>query len=121
MMGIHHGASQVVLVVKNPPTSAGDIGDMGSLGQEAPLEKGMATRSPAFLSGESHGQRSLASYSPWGHQELGIHRTSLITCTQLQEVVLGLVPDHGLSWNTETHWEKENPRQTWLHARASPC
>ena len=22
-----------------------------------------------FLSGESHGQRSLASYSPWGHKE----------------------------------------------------
>ena len=24
---------------------------------------------PAFLPGESHGQRSLAGYSPWGHQE----------------------------------------------------
>ena len=27
----------------------------------------MAT--PVFLSGESHGQRSLESYSPWGHRE----------------------------------------------------
>ena len=26
---------------------------------------------PGFLSEESHGQRSLAGYSPWGHQELG--------------------------------------------------
>ena len=25
---------------------------------------------PVFLSGESHGQRSLAGYSPWGHKEL---------------------------------------------------
>ena len=25
---------------------------------------------PAFLPGESHGQRSLAGYSPWGHIEL---------------------------------------------------
>ena len=25
---------------------------------------------PAFLPGESHGQRSLAHYSPWGHKEL---------------------------------------------------
>ena len=25
---------------------------------------------PVFFPGESHGQRSLASYSPWGHKEL---------------------------------------------------
>jgi len=25
---------------------------------------------PVFLSGESHGQRSLVGYSPWGHKEL---------------------------------------------------
>jgi len=25
---------------------------------------------PLFLPGKSHGQRSLASYSPWGHKEL---------------------------------------------------
>ena len=24
---------------------------------------------PVFLAGESHGQRSLAGYSPWGHKE----------------------------------------------------
>ena len=24
---------------------------------------------PVFLPGESHGQRSLAGYSPWGHEE----------------------------------------------------
>ena len=34
-----------------------------SLGQEEPLEKEMATYS-VFLPGESHGQRSLAGYSP---------------------------------------------------------
>ena len=39
-----------------------------SLGQEDPLEKGMATRS-IFLPGESHGQRSLAGHSPWSHKE----------------------------------------------------
>ena len=25
---------------------------------------------PIFLSGQSHGQRSLVGYSPWGHKEL---------------------------------------------------
>ena len=33
-----------------------------SLGWEDPLEEG--TASPVFLPGESHGQRSLADYSP---------------------------------------------------------
>ena len=40
-----------------------------SLGQEDPLEKEMATRS-ILLPGKSHGQRSLAGYSPKGHKEL---------------------------------------------------
>ena len=39
-----------------------------SLGQEDPLEKKMAT-APVFLPGGSHGQRSLAGYSPRGHKE----------------------------------------------------
>ena len=33
------------------------------LGWEDPLEKKMAT-TPVFFSGESHGQRSMAGYSP---------------------------------------------------------
>ena len=40
-----------------------------SLGREDPLGEGMAP-TPVFLPGESHGQRSLAGYSPWGHTEL---------------------------------------------------
>ena len=35
-----------------------------SLGWKDPLEEGMATHS-SILAGESHGQRSLAGYSPW--------------------------------------------------------
>ena len=38
-----------------------------SLGWEDPLEESMAT-TPISLSGELHGQRSLAGYSPWGHK-----------------------------------------------------
>ena len=41
-----------------------------SLGQEDPLEEGMATHSSGFLPAESHGQRSLAGYSQWGYKEL---------------------------------------------------
>ena len=38
-----------------------------SLGQEDALEKGLATTA-VFLSGESHGRRSLAGNSPWSHR-----------------------------------------------------
>ena len=40
-----------------------------SLGGEDPLEEGMATHS-SVLPGESHGQRSLAGYSPQGRKEV---------------------------------------------------
>jgi len=43
--------------------NAGEPTWVRSLGWEDPLEKGTATHS--WL-GESHGQRSLAGYSPWG-------------------------------------------------------
>ena len=39
--------------------------EVPSLGQEDPLEKEMQP-TPVFLPGESHGQKSLAGYSPWG-------------------------------------------------------
>ena len=40
-----------------------------SLGWEDPLEKELLP-TPVFLSGEFHGLRSLANYSPWGCREL---------------------------------------------------
>ena len=40
-----------------------------SLGREDPLEEGKQLI-PVFLPGESHEQRSLVGYSPWGHKEL---------------------------------------------------
>lgn len=55
------GASQVALVVKNPPVNAGDVRDMGSnpgLGRSPGGGHGNPT--PVFLHGESHGQNSLA-------------------------------------------------------------
>ena len=43
---LSRGASQVALMVKNLPASAGDEGDVGSiLGREGPLEWGMAAHS----------------------------------------------------------------------------
>ena len=52
-------------VVKNLPA----IQEMWvqCLGQEGLLEKKMAIHS-SILAWESHGQRSLVGYSPWGHK-----------------------------------------------------
>ena len=62
------GASQVALVVKNPLANAEDAGDMSSIpGSQDSLEEWQPT--PVFLPGESHGQWSLAGYSPEGHKE----------------------------------------------------
>ena len=53
------GASQVALVVKDPPANAGEARELvRSLGREDPLEEDMAT--------ESHGQWNLAGYSQQG-------------------------------------------------------
>ena len=42
---------------------------VGSLGQEDLLEEEWQPTA-VFLLGKSHGQRSLAGYSPWGYEEL---------------------------------------------------
>ena len=57
---------------------------------------------PVFLPGESHGQRSLAGYSPWGHTESDMtqrlssssssYRTSILGHCHLTTVLLSLLP-----------------------------
>ena len=57
-------------VVQNPPTSAGDARDMGSipgLGRSPGVREWHPT--PVLLPGKFHKQRSLAGCSPWGHKE----------------------------------------------------
>ena len=52
--------------VKNLSATAGDMDLIPD--QEDTLETGMALPI-VFLPGESHEQRSLVGYSPWGHKE----------------------------------------------------
>ena len=54
-------------VVRNPPVNAGDLGSIPGSGRSP----GGENDNPLQYSrpGEFHGQRSLASYSPWGHKE----------------------------------------------------
>ena len=61
--------SLVAQMIKNLPTMRETW--VRSLGWEDPLEEEMATHS-SILAWRSHGQRSLADYSPWGHKELDV-------------------------------------------------
>ena len=58
-------ASHVALGVKNPPANGGDLRNMGSISRLGRFPWKIAWQpTPVFLPGESHGQRSLAGYSP---------------------------------------------------------
>ena len=64
-LAVTYRASQVAQVVKNPPANAGDIREVGFdpwVGKIPWRRSWQAT--PVILPGESHGQRSLAGYSP---------------------------------------------------------
>ena len=56
----------MALAVKNPPAMQETW--VPSLGWEDPWRSGRQP-TPVILPGESHGQRSLAGCSPWGHKE----------------------------------------------------
>ena len=60
-------ASQMALVVKNPPTNADVRGFNPWVGEIPWRRKWELTL--VFLPGESHGQRSLVGYGPYGCKE----------------------------------------------------
>ena len=67
---ISRGASQVALVVKNLPASAGNVSDAGSIpGLGRYPGKGNGNPLQFSCLGESYGQRSLAGYKSIGCQE----------------------------------------------------
>ena len=53
---------------KESACNKGDLGSIPGLGRSPGGGHGNPT--PVFLPGESHRQRSLAGYSPWGHKSL---------------------------------------------------
>ena len=64
-------AFQVGLVVENPPATAGDTRDVGSIpGSGRCSGEGNGNPLQCSCLEKFHGQRSLAGYSPWGGQEL---------------------------------------------------
>ena len=60
-MATHSSGSEVK---NNPPANAGGRGSIPGSG------KWQWQPTPVYLLGESHGQRSLVSYSPWGRKNV---------------------------------------------------
>ena len=65
---------------KEPPARAGDSGSIPGSGR-FPEEKMAPT--PVFLPGESHGQRSLAGYSPRGRKESDVSEYTHTVCNHV--------------------------------------
>ena len=66
-------ASQVALVVNNPPASAGDIRDSDLIpGSRGSLEGGHGNPLQDSCLENPHGQRILVGYSPYGCKELNM-------------------------------------------------
>ena len=74
-----------------------------------PWDFPLAQPTPIFLPGEPHGQRSLASYSPWGQKELDIAAAAKslqscptlcnpIDCSPPGSPVLGILLERTLGW-----------------------
>ena len=71
-MLVHSRASQVALVVKSPPASAGDVRDAGSIpgsGRSPGGGNGITLQYSCWENPMDRGAWR-ATYSPWGHKEL---------------------------------------------------
>ena len=65
-----HILSVVNTILGFPGGSRGNAGDLSSIpGSERSPRGGNGNPTSVFLPGESHGERSLAGYSPWAHRE----------------------------------------------------
>ena len=56
-------------MVKNLPANAGDMRPEFDRWVERIPWRRKWQPTPVFMLGESHGQRSLAGFGPWGHKE----------------------------------------------------
>ena len=62
------------------------MGDLGSIPGLGRSPGGGYGNTPIFLPGESHGQRSLASYSSWGCKELDMTEVLILSLFTFKEI-----------------------------------
>ena len=73
-------------MVKNLPSNAGDIENMGSIPALGKFPGGGHGNPLQCLPGESHGQRSLMGYGPLGRKELDMTEVTQHTHTHKHRV-----------------------------------
>ena len=72
-------------MVKKLPANTGGAGDLGSIPGFGKIPWGRKWQAiPVFLPGESHGERNLVGYSPWGCKQLDLtehtYKPSVLSC-----------------------------------------
>ena len=92
-----------------------------SLGQEDPLEKEMATHSS--IPGKSHGQRSLAGYSPWGKKsQIQLSNSVQFSCSVMSNSLRPHEPQHArppCPSPTPGVYPNSCPSSRWCHPTIS--
>ena len=91
--------------VKNMPAKVGDSDSIPGSGRATEERNGNPL--PVFLSGKSHGQRSLAGYSPWGHKV----RTLLSYWASTLKHLCGRCLHRSLRYISKQNWYKSLPPQ----------
>ena len=107
-MPVHRGASQAVLMVKNPPANARDVRDAGlipGLGRSPgnPLQKGMATRS-----------RILAWKIPWTEEPVATVHGIAQSLTWLKWLNMQ-------TWHSQRLGDLPNPLNTSFWKKQNYC
>ena len=72
---------------------------------------------PVFLPGESHGQRSLVGYSPWGCKEVDMTEaeTPILWPPHAKSWLIGKDSDAGRDWGQEEKEMTEDEMAGWHH------
>ena len=90
---------------KESAGKAGDTGDVSSTGVRKIPWRRKWQPTPAFLPEKSHGQRSLAGYSPRGHKESGMtEQVSTLACTTYVGSQCGFLISSGLMVSKSRHF-----------------
>ena len=86
-------------MVKNPPAmQESQETQVQSLGQEDHVRRAWHPTA-VFLPEESHGQRSLAGYSLYGHKELGTTEATVYVCVCIYICILIILSTYVLYTN----------------------
>ena len=87
-------SKSALCIHKNLPPNAGDVRDTGSIPGSGRSPGGENGKPLQILPGESHGQKSLVGYSPWGCKESDMTSTFTFHFNVLYSAVMNKTNPH---------------------------